>query len=173
MKQALQDPLVEVLIPAQEAIQGRKEPLSTKWSGNILFPTQKFVQALQGEDPDTELGARLPKRNKRAWEADPDELDADRKEKEEEEARERDQREKEEFAERLRLRDEEKTKKIMEAKVSREQLEVSAWCMAFDQLWGVLRVSCSIAVRARRIFKPETPPEDVQASYSIISRPES
>ena len=42
----------------------------------------------------------------------------------EEEDRERDQREKEEFAERLRLKDEEKTKKIMEAKVSKEQLEV-------------------------------------------------
>ena len=82
-------------------------------------------QALQGEEQTEELGSRLPKRSKRAWEAGTEEEEeAARKEKEDEEARERDQREKEEFAERLRLKDEEKTKKIMEAKVSKEQLEV-------------------------------------------------
>lgn len=70
------------------------------------------------------MGSRLPKKSKRAWEAGSDDEDAARKEKEEEEARERDQREKEEFAERLRLKDEEKTRKIMEAKVSKEQMEV-------------------------------------------------
>ena len=83
------------------------------------------MQALQGDEQETELGARLPKRSKRGWEANAEEEDAAQKEKEEEEARERDQREKEEFAERLRLKDEEKTKKIMEAKVSKEQLEVT------------------------------------------------
>ena len=90
----------------------------------------KLVQALQGDEQETELAGRLPKRSKRAWEADSDEEGANKKEKEEEEARERDQREKEEFAERLRLKDEEKTKKIMEAKVSKEQLEVLP--LAFD-----------------------------------------
>lgn len=82
------------------------------------------LQALHGEDQEGEVGTRMPKRSKRAWEIGADEEETAKKEREEEEARERDQREKEEFAERLRLKDEEKTKKIMEAKVSKEQLEV-------------------------------------------------
>ena len=82
---------------------------------------------LQAEEEDgTDAGGiRTAKRAKRAWEeGSDDDAEAERQRKEEE-AREQDQREKEEFAERLRLRDEEKTRKIMEAKISKEELEVS------------------------------------------------
>ena len=66
----------------------------------------------------------MAKRGKRAWEEAPEDEGEAEKERKLEEERERAQREKEEFAERLRLKDEEKTRKIMEAKVSKEEMEV-------------------------------------------------
>lgn len=63
-----------------------------------------------------------PKRKKRAWEADSDE--GPDSEEEREKQRQEDQREKEEFEQRLRDRDEAKTRKLMEAKLSKEEIEV-------------------------------------------------
>jgi pre-mRNA-splicing factor ATP-dependent RNA helicase DHX16 len=80
----------------------------------------------QEDEDDEEVGGmRVAKRGKRTWEEDSEDDAEARKEREEEEEREKDQREKEEFAERLRLKDEEKTRKIMEAKVSKEQMQVT------------------------------------------------
>lgn len=64
------------------------------------------------------------KRARRKWEQNSDDEAEEEKQRQEEQAREKDQLEKEEFAERLRLKDEEKTRKIMEAKISKEELEV-------------------------------------------------
>ena len=63
-----------------------------------------------------------PKRKKRAWEEDSDE--GPDSEEEREKQRQEDQREKEEFEQRLRDRDEAKTRKLMEAKLSKEEIEV-------------------------------------------------
>ena len=63
-----------------------------------------------------------PKRKKRAWEEDSDE--GPDSEEEREKQRQDDQREKEEFEQRLRDRDEAKTRKLMEAKLSKEEIEV-------------------------------------------------
>lgn len=86
------------------------------------------------------MGIRTSKRQKRAWEeaeGSDGEAEAERQRKEQEE-REQDQREKEEFAERLRLRDEERTRKIMQAKLSKEEIEV------FAQLLPVHRKSSCV-----------------------------
>ena len=71
--------------------------------------------------------AKGPKRKKRAWEEDSDE--GPDSEDEREKQRVEDQRAKEEFEQRLRDRDEAKTKKLMEAKLSKEEIEV---CLAFS-----------------------------------------
>ena len=91
-----------------------------------------IFQALEREngDEDDGGGVRVAKRGKRAWEEAPEDEGEAEKERRAEEERERDQREKEEFAERLRLKDEEKTRKIMEAKVSKEEMEV--WPSTLD-----------------------------------------
>ena len=69
-----------------------------------------------------------PKRKKRAWEEDSDE--GPDSEDEREKQRQEDQREKEEFEQRLRDRDEAKTRKLMEAKLSAEEIEV---CLGIPQ----------------------------------------
>ena len=69
---------------------------------------------------------KAPKRKKRAWEEDSDE--GPDSEEEREQQRQEDQRAKEEFEQRLRDRDEAKTKKLMEAKLSKEEIEVH--CLA-------------------------------------------
>lgn len=76
--------------------------------------------AENGQD-ETQL-AKGPKRKKRAWEEDLDE--GPDSEEERERQRAEDQRAKEEFEQRLRDRDEAKTKKLMEAKLSQEEIEV-------------------------------------------------
>ena len=48
--------------------------------------------------------------------------------------REQDQQEKEEFEARLRARDEEKTRKLMEARLSKEEMEVTPAPMRFTPL---------------------------------------
>jgi len=97
------------------------------------------LQAAERElDNDENRGVRVAKRGKRAWEegSEGDE-EAERKRMAEEE-RERDQREKTEFAERLRLKDDEKTRKVIEAKVSKEEMEVrpSAWVVGAQPAAG-------------------------------------
>ena len=67
-----------------------------------------------------------PKRKKRAWEEDSDE--GPDSEDERERQRQEDQRAKEEFEQRLRDRDEAKTRKLMEAKLSKEEIEVCPAC---------------------------------------------
>jgi len=113
------------------------------------------MQAVDWGDEEEEGGMRVAKRGKRSWEEGSEDDAEARKEREEEEERE-DQREKEEFAERLRLKDEEKTRKIMEAKVSKEQMQVTShpwpplWHMQnlpdlvlqHQHLYGALILSC-------------------------------
>lgn len=82
--------------------------------------SQLQAQGEGQEESDTVgLTNRLAKRQKRAWEQGSG-SDEDASDKE----RTRDQREKEEFEARLKARDEAKTRKIAEAKLSREEVEV-------------------------------------------------
>lgn len=77
-----------------------------------------------GREEETHAGsAAAPKRKKRAWEEDSGGEGPD-SEDERERQRQEDQRAKEEFEQRLRERDEAKTRKLMEAKLSREEIEV-------------------------------------------------
>ena len=80
------------------------------------------MQAATENGQDETHVAVGPKRKKRAWEEDSDE--GPDSEDEREKQRQEDQREKEEFEQRLRDRDEAKTRKLMEAKLSAEEIEV-------------------------------------------------
>ena len=80
------------------------------------------MQAAAENGQDETHVALGPKRKKRAWEEDSDE--GPDSEEEREKQRQEDQREKEEFEQRLRDRDEAKTRKLMEAKLSAEEIEV-------------------------------------------------
>lgn len=110
--------------------------------GLLSRAVHRFARFLQASDRDVDGeedeggGVRVAKRGKRTWEEGSEDEGEAEKERRAEEERERDQREKEEFAERLRLKDEEKTRKIMEAKVSKEELEVAPLPFAF--------LSCSL-----------------------------
>ena len=64
------------------------------------------------------------KRRKRAWEEDSVQEDGPDEEEAKRLADEKDARERDEFAERLRLKDDAKTRKIAEAKLSKEELKV-------------------------------------------------
>lgn len=77
------------------------------------------------DEEDGTTGLLSHKRKRRKWEEAEEEVEPDENEEKDEE-RERDQREKQEFEERLRARDEAKTRKIAEAKLSKEELEVWA-----------------------------------------------
>eukprot|EP00884_Botryococcus_braunii_P008381 jgi/Botrbrau1/17544/Bobra.0864s0003.1 len=97
-------------------------PLKSSKEKNLRRSKCPFVR-VQGEGRDEEdgtTGLLSHKRRKRKWEED---LDDGGGELDEEEERERDQREKQEFEERLKARDEAKTRKIAEAKLSKEELE--------------------------------------------------
>jgi hypothetical protein len=76
-----------------------------------------------GQDETHAGSAAAPKRKKRAWEEDSGGEGPD-SEDERERQRQEDQRAKEDFEQRLRERDEAKTRKLMEAKLSREEIEV-------------------------------------------------
>ncbi|KAK9845793.1 hypothetical protein WJX81_002540 [Elliptochloris bilobata] len=89
---------------------------------------RKAKAGLLAEEEGDEGGARLPKRRRRAWE-EPEEgeeegadAEAERAAAAVEAAREADLRERVEFEERLRARDEAKTRKIAEAKLSKEEV---------------------------------------------------
>lgn len=75
------------------------------------------------DEEDATTGLLSHKRKRRKWEEADEEVEPDENEEKDAE-RERDQREKQEFEERLRARDEAKTRKIAEAKLSKEELEV-------------------------------------------------
>ena len=79
---------------------------------------------LGGPDASDGLTDRLAKRQKRAWEeGSSDEEDAAERQ------RAKDQEEKEEFEARLKARDEAKTRKIAEARLSKEEVQVSTMHM--------------------------------------------
>jgi hypothetical protein len=84
--------------------------------------------ALQAREENGEADEVKPgqsaKRRKRAWEESSEEEDGHDSDAEAEAKRLADQREKEEFEERLRLKDEARTRKIAEAKLTKEELEV-------------------------------------------------
>lgn len=82
-------------------------------------------------DADDGAGTGLGhKRRKRAWEEDSDKEDGPDEEEAKRLAEEKDARERDEFAERLRLKDDAKTRKIAEDKLSKEELKVkSSHCM--------------------------------------------
>ena len=79
---------------------------------------------LGGPDASDGLTDRLAKRQKRAWEegSSDEEHAAERQ-------RAKDQEEKQEFEERLKARDEAKTRKIAEARLSKEEVQVSTMHM--------------------------------------------
>ena len=87
-------------------------------------------QAGAHEEDEGDTGARLPKRRRRAWEEPEDgedggsDAEAERAAAAAEAAREADLRERAEFEERLRARDEAKTRNIAEAKLSKEEVAV-------------------------------------------------
>lgn len=81
------------------------------------------MQAATENGQDEAQVDKGPKRKRRAWEEDSDE--GPDSEDEREKQRQEDQRQKEEFEQRLRDRDDAKTKKLMEAKLSKEEIEVS------------------------------------------------
>ena len=80
--------------------------------------------ATENGQEETHAGSAVaPKRKKRAWEEDSGGEGPD-SEDERERQRQEDQRAKEDFEQRLRERDEAKTRKLMEAKLSQEEIEV-------------------------------------------------
>ena len=94
-------------------------PLSQLWKAG---PCSQAATE-NGQDETHAGSAAAPKRKKRAWEEDSGGEGPD-SEDERERQRQEDQQAKEEFEQRLRERDEAKTRKIMEAKLSREEIEV-------------------------------------------------
>ena len=92
------------------------------YSFTTYDPSPPFMQAATENGTDEVHLDKGPKRKKRAWEEDSDE--GPDSEEEREKQRQDDQREKEEFEQRLRDRDEAKTRKLMEAKLSKEEIEV-------------------------------------------------
>lgn len=102
-------------------------------------------QAGAHEEDEGDTGARLPKRRRRAWEEPEDgegegsEAEAERVAAAAEAAREADLRERAEFEERLRARDEAKTRNIAEAKLSKEEVAVRGPARWVEGWGGFLR----------------------------------
>ena len=101
--------------------------MSAGWSG---FHGSEYLQLwlqaaeVNGEADDGAGTGLGHKRRKRAWEEDSDKEDGPAEEEAKRLAEEKDARERDEFAERLRLKDDAKTRKIAEDKLSKEELKV-------------------------------------------------
>lgn len=76
--------------------------------------------AADADPPEAEPTVPGAHRRKRAWEDDGSDGEAER---------ERDRIAKEEFEERLKAKDEAKTRKIAEARLSKGEMEVSVWSL--------------------------------------------
>ena len=115
------------------------------------------LQAGPHEEEDDDTCARLPKRRRRAWEEPEDgegegsDAEAERAAAAAEAAREADLRERAEFEERLRARDEAKTRKIAEAKLSKEEVAVRRAARSVEG-WGRVFLVCvqSVPVECSR-----------------------
>ena len=117
--------LVPEMRNPNEGPASRKGPREAAPGCKMSHPILEFPLAQAGtengaEEAPLDVG---PKRKKRAWEEDSDE--GPDSEDEREKQRQEDQRAKEEFEQRLRDRDEAKTRKLMEAKLSKEEIEAS------------------------------------------------
>lgn len=141
------------------------------------------------EEREQDGGAVLPqgKKQRRAWEEDEEEEEgpAEREERRAREERERDKREKEEFEERLRARDETRTKKLAPeeklSKAEQREQEKRKWGMqqgkAGEGLWGTctrMRAhACTKAPCCRSAWRACTNVAAVHACHLALQQQES
>lgn len=101
-------------------------PSTTKLPSRAELKAERHLRKKQSEAENVEEQPAVSvSRKKRAWEEEPEDEAADAERKAEVE-RQQDQREKEEFEARLQARDDEKTRRLVEQRIPKEELEDAA-----------------------------------------------